>query len=93
MALIKCAECGKDISSKAASCPFCGNPSGGVVTVQLTSKRWKAVKFISWIVFLIGLSNALAGQTASAKAVGTSFAFLAFIGILVAKFGSWWTNK
>ena len=26
MALIKCNECGKDVSSKAMSCPNCGNP-------------------------------------------------------------------
>ena len=26
MAMIKCAECGKDVSSKASSCPGCGNP-------------------------------------------------------------------
>lgn len=26
MALIKCPECGKDISDKAQSCPHCGNP-------------------------------------------------------------------
>ena len=26
MALIKCTECGKDVSSKAKSCPNCGNP-------------------------------------------------------------------
>lgn len=26
MALIKCSECGKDVSSKAISCPNCGNP-------------------------------------------------------------------
>jgi hypothetical protein len=26
MTLIKCDECGKDISSKATSCPNCGNP-------------------------------------------------------------------
>lgn len=26
MALIKCDECGKDVSSKAKSCPNCGNP-------------------------------------------------------------------
>ena len=28
MALIKCTECGKEISDKAASCPHCGNPNG-----------------------------------------------------------------
>ena len=26
MALIKCSECGKEISDKAVSCPKCGNP-------------------------------------------------------------------
>lgn len=26
MALIKCDECGKEVSEKAASCPNCGNP-------------------------------------------------------------------
>ena len=26
MALIKCPECGRDVSNAAASCPFCGYP-------------------------------------------------------------------
>jgi hypothetical protein len=26
MALIKCCECGKEVSDKAFSCPSCGNP-------------------------------------------------------------------
>jgi len=26
MSLIKCSECGKEVSSKAQSCPGCGNP-------------------------------------------------------------------
>lgn len=29
MALVKCTECGKEISSKADSCPNCGNPMKG----------------------------------------------------------------
>lgn len=28
MAMIKCSECGKDVSDKAAVCPNCGNPIG-----------------------------------------------------------------
>ena len=27
MALISCTECGKEISEKAKSCPFCGAPT------------------------------------------------------------------
>ena len=26
LALIKCSECGKEVSDKAESCPNCGNP-------------------------------------------------------------------
>ncbi len=26
MALIKCSECGKEVSDKARTCPYCGNP-------------------------------------------------------------------
>ena len=26
MAIIKCSECGRDVSDKAISCPMCGNP-------------------------------------------------------------------
>lgn len=29
MALVKCSECGKEISSNAESCPNCGNPMRG----------------------------------------------------------------
>ena len=31
MALIKCSECGKEISDKATSCPNCGCPINGEV--------------------------------------------------------------
>lgn len=26
MALITCPECGREVSDKAAACPYCGNP-------------------------------------------------------------------
>lgn len=31
MALIKCADCGKDISSEAASCIYCGKPKDSII--------------------------------------------------------------
>ena len=41
MALIKCSECGKEISDRAASCIHCGCPVGnaqdGVLRVELSS--------------------------------------------------------
>lgn len=40
MALIKCTECDKEISSKAASCPHCGNPMAeGVKSSESTSQN------------------------------------------------------
>lgn len=38
MALIKCSECGNEVSDKAASCPKCGNP------VAATSEKPERVR-------------------------------------------------
>lgn len=35
MALIKCSECGKEVSGKAKSCPNCGNPISIDKTVKI----------------------------------------------------------
>ncbi len=46
MALIRCPDCGKEISDRAASCMYCGCPIGaaqdGVLRVQLNS-LWKLI--------------------------------------------------
>lgn len=70
MALIKCSECGRDVSDKASSCPNCGNPIGmndlkvqvSTVTKKpiqveplLVNKRWKKAKLISWAAIILGL--------------------------------------
>lgn len=43
MALIKCPECGKEISDKAAACPNCGYP---IASEQKLTKVW--VSFPVW---------------------------------------------
>lgn len=57
MALIKCSECGREVSAKAASCPACGNPiaaqsasSAGrqVPPTKLRPKHTAAEWAISW---------------------------------------------
>lgn len=46
MSLVKCGECGNDISSKASSCPKCGwRPS--------TGGGWKAMKWILIVIIAI----------------------------------------
>jgi len=99
MALIKCPECGKDVSDKAAACPFCGNPlSKKITTIELTSKRWKIVKLVGWVMFIGGgvlfiggLGNG--GFQNAQTGMGFTLAFLGFIVLVVGKFGAWWTNK
>lgn len=98
MSLIKCTECGNEISDKAETCPNCGNPiiSNGileeapVVTIQKTYKRWKLVRLISWITIIIGLISLPNGETG--QALGGMFIFFGVIGLIIAKLGAWWTT-
>ncbi|MDP2684985.1 MAG: hypothetical protein Q8P20_08190 [bacterium] len=107
MVLIKCSECESDISDKAQSCPKCGNPlkdkkdndvSDKTQTVQLTGKKWKIVKLISVVLFILGwmiffpafekngFRNPMSG-------LGFSLGMLGLFIWFVAKIGSWWNHK
>lgn len=97
MALIKCSECSKDISDKANSCPFCGNPLRPVL-IEKTGKKWKKLKLIAWLVIVFsffgftwgfnngGFQNPLAGAS-------FTFGFIGIITLIVAKLGAWWHHK
>lgn len=66
MALIKCPECGNDVSDTAQSCPHCGAPIKGsaeahatgtpITTTQATSKRLKLHQILSLTLFFIGIT-------------------------------------
>lgn len=46
MALIKCEECGKEVSDKAASCPNCGAPiASKVEDIMIRFPVWKGQMF------------------------------------------------
>lgn len=70
MALIKCEECGREVSEKASACPGCGAPVGGEdrqpVVVEQTAKHWKGH-------ILAGLGTAIVGLVIAviAPLVGT----------------------
>src|SRR6266849_10809147 len=99
MALIKCSECGKDVSDKAPTCPNCGNPinmvNSSVVQVanapghnfhvepELTSKTWKQVKIVSWLGTILGLFFAFSDNTAL-RGFGFIFLFFGIISLIVA---------
>lgn len=91
MALIKCHECGNDISDKASACPKCGNPiaskDGNYVTTQKTSKKfkWQMIGAFALVAFgLIVIGNS------------PGFGILLILGGVVwlvsANTLSWWEN-
>ena len=58
MALVKCNECGKEISSKAEKCPNCGAPV--VSSVDAARKVGTSlVRIISMFIFLIFIAVGL----------------------------------
>lgn len=92
MALIKCSECGKEVSDKAATCPQCGNPLGKenpstVVTIQQTYKKWKATKLIGIGLIVIGILSINANEV-----VAGMLMFLGLVVLVSARIGAWWTN-
>lgn len=93
MALIKCDECGKDISEKAEICPSCGNPIKAKesqinkVEIEQTNKKWKKTGCLSVVIAIIALMT-------MGKSVPLGF-FILVVAVIIgqyARFGAWWTN-
>lgn len=100
MALIKCSECGKEISDKAPNCPNCGNPinhpsSTAVHMEPAPPKRRKyRVRLIIFTpMFFIGFFMAviwgLSGNNSSITGFWSFIAVVGFIGMVVSAIGSW----
>lgn len=76
MALIKCPECDKQVSDKAAACPACAYPLRDqprkppigarqpVHTIEQTGKKWKKTIFTSALLALAGFVLMLLGLAA-----------------------------
>lgn len=64
MALIKCSECGREVSDKAGSCPGCGAPISTKATAAAAPAK-KKTGCLTWIITgILGLAilSALIGQ-------------------------------
>jgi hypothetical protein len=53
MALIKCSECGKEISSNVTSCPECGNPINKETIVVPKRISKKPIIYFPYIFLII----------------------------------------
>jgi len=92
MALIKCSECGKEISDRAGVCPGCGAPVGGgaatprsseavtrSVRVERAGFKWEA---IGVVLILVAIVSSIAGAVNFAGVLG----FIGFIVYMVGRF-------
>ena len=99
MALIKCPECKKEISDKAASCPNCGcpiaddtsnqTPEKKVQTIEKTSKKYKGQQLASIIFGLIGFFMIFSEST---RVVGGIICIIALIWYAIVGMGIWWEH-
>jgi len=93
MVLIKCVECGREVSDKASACPSCGHPinTGAITTVQRTNKTWKIYSLIALGCFATGLFFVFLGNEYAI--IGSILLLVALILGISAKVGAWWTNS
>ena len=101
MALVRCPDCGKEISDAAPSCIHCGRPRAAqivgdkVQTVELTAKRYKGQQLLGVILLVVAVVVAIAsgGHNAIAGAL-SSLMFLGGLSLWIAgRFGAWWHHS
>lgn len=92
--LIGCPDCGAKVSPRAASCPHCGAPAGGVTTTQTTSKKWKFLMAVGAVLIMVGGFPMAVTLAAADGSVSPGFCTPALITglflILTARIAAWW---
>jgi len=91
VAIVKCPDCKKDVSSQAPACPSCGHPMAAT-TVEATGKKWKKMKVICFAVSAVGglIIFSDMGHPGTHALIGTVILFGGFIGVGVANSCAWW---
>ena len=96
MVLIKCSECEKEVSNKAAACPGCGAPfeseaiGSGVkrlTTIQKTSKSIKLQGVLTGIMMIVGVYLMVAHPD---DASSTIIFLIGFIWFIMNRIRKWW---
>lgn len=104
MALVKCPECGTQVSTAASACPKCGAPiaTSGIgtplSTIQQTSKRLKVHIIFSSLAFWFGLIWLLIAINSDSPTPSTSpipvlLIIIGLVWFLITKLRIWWHHK
>lgn len=104
MALIKCPECGAQVSDSAENCPKCAYPIAGggstqahggkIQTVEQTSKRYKLQQLLSVVLIAGSILLIIAGASGDKPGATAGFGVLGFmvgfIWFCIVRFMTWW---
>lgn len=92
MGLVKCQDCEKEVSTRAAACPNCGAPitdTETTVLTETTSKDLKSELILCVLVFFLGLFAFFAGS----YAFGFLLMVLSPILFTITKIKIWWHHE
>ncbi|MBM4031235.1 MAG: zinc ribbon domain-containing protein [Planctomycetes bacterium] len=103
MGLVRCAECGREVSDRAESCPQCGFPLsaspdmvGGrqIRGIEKTAKRFKAHILLATIALIVGViwtvGSCEQSKHGSVEPMPILLTFFSAIWLLIAKLLAWW---
>jgi len=97
VALIKCSECGKEISDRAWACPHCGAPVNGStatapsaaavtksVRVERAGFKWEAIGFVLILVAIF--TGIIVGADADFFAFASLLGFIGLVVFMIGRF-------
>jgi uncharacterized membrane protein YvbJ len=95
MALIKCGDCGTEVSDKARQCPKCACPISTkgseekTQVIEQTSKRLKMQLLIGVAILFLGFISLFSGSSSGA----IIFLIIGVIIIIASKVSIWWHHE
>lgn len=96
MPLIKCSDCGKEVSDRSDKCIYCGAPIGHAAekaqVIEATSKKWKKVQIAGIIILIIGIFSCTAAtkQADGSYGFGVSVPWIGMAVYLYGRISAWW---
>ena len=102
MAMIKCSECGTEISDKAEKCPKCACPISNTQTqdktqvIEQTSKKYKKqiiYAILATIIGIIVMISSASSESGGAITFGILLTLGGLIWLFAVKIKIWWHHK